>query len=200
LECLKEDSGSVCENVRSRNAKSCTFKEFEILTSEDFVNQNDESEEEDEDMKERNQEIIDKYRNITEKYDNLKVGEGEDSELILTNNYEELTDDTFLRYQTTIQKDPKQILRYYGKKKECTPLWVNSKNTPTEQDISRCEYCGSKRSFEFQVLPQLLYFLDIESYENPIDFGTLSIYTCDNLCIQPNTTYYNEYLYLQPFT
>uniref|UniRef100_A0A7S3V5N7 Programmed cell death protein 2 C-terminal domain-containing protein n=1 Tax=Chaetoceros debilis TaxID=122233 RepID=A0A7S3V5N7_9STRA len=40
------------------------------------------------------------------------------------------------------------------------PLWISSSNQPSvEKDIPRCESCGSKRKFEFQIMPQIINFM-----------------------------------------
>ena len=62
------------------------------------------------------------------------------------------------------------------------PLWYSDSNRPNTQ-VPPCE-CGSERTFEFQVLPQVLGFvgnLDLE-------FGTLLIYTCQADCSITNYT------------
>merc|ERR1719495_1325888 len=43
--------------------------------------------------------------------------------------------------------------------------------------------CGSKRSFEFQVMPQILNLLLTEStMENCIDWGSIYVFTCSKSC------------------
>eukprot|EP01082_Thalassiosira_pseudonana_P014366 g12976.t1 g12976 contig7:585544-587223(-) len=39
------------------------------------------------------------------------------------------------------------------------PLWLSSENQPKATFPPPCQYCGSARSFEFQILPQMLYYL-----------------------------------------
>lgn len=40
------------------------------------------------------------------------------------------------------------------------PLWICSSNQPSvEKDIPCCELCGSKRKFEFQIMPQIINFM-----------------------------------------
>jgi len=39
------------------------------------------------------------------------------------------------------------------------PLWISSIHRPCINDIPCCQYCGSDRRFEFQIMPQMLHFL-----------------------------------------
>lgn len=55
-------------------------------------------------------------------------------------------DKMFLKFKKKIDSYPDQVLRY-GKGE--TPLWVSDSNIPSS--VPDCEYCGSKRKFEFQV-------------------------------------------------
>jgi len=53
--------------------------------------------------------------------------------------------------------------------------------------------------FEFQVLPQLLYYLKIDNMDqDSLDWGTLVVYTCRNSCESKNNeAYLNEFIYRQ---
>lgn len=44
---------------------------------------------------------------------------------------------------------PTQIIRYA---RNTEPLWLSKENIPICDSIPSCEYCGSSRQFEFQVL------------------------------------------------
>jgi len=39
------------------------------------------------------------------------------------------------------------------------PLWISSQYRLGENDVPKCQYCGSDRKFEFQIMPQMLHFL-----------------------------------------
>lgn len=67
-----------------------------------------------------------------------------------------------------------QLNRYdFGGK----PLWYTSPVT-----IGPCS-CGSRRVFEFQLLPRLLRVLGIDdSIEGGMDFGTIMVFVCDKEC------------------
>ena len=47
------------------------------------------------------------------------------------------------------------------------PLWISSTHRPTvDEDIPHCEYCGAKRKFEFQVMPQMVSFIKGNTDDN----------------------------------
>ncbi|KAL3942447.1 MAG: hypothetical protein SGBAC_003370 [Bacillariaceae sp.] len=39
------------------------------------------------------------------------------------------------------------------------PLWMTSDHQPPKEMIPHCNYCGTDRSFEFQIMPQMIHFL-----------------------------------------
>ena len=111
-------------------------------------------------------------------------------------------DRAFELFQSRVAHHPDQVIRYnrFGK-----PLWPHANNLIAEDSIPACE-CGSKRVFEMQILPQMLYFLHIDdrakqSEHPPFDFATLAIYTCATSCQSiPSSTscYIDEFVYRQP--
>ncbi|MFS7930458.1 putative programmed cell death protein [Helianthus anomalus] len=58
-----------------------------------------------------------------------------------------------------IARHPAQILRH----ETSEPLWPMLSGRLSKADIPKCSSCGSDRAFEFQILPQLLYFLKVEN-------------------------------------
>lgn len=70
---------------------------------------------------------------------------------------------------------------------------------PTAQEndaaIPACAHCGGKRRFEFQVLPQLLYYLGPNS--SALDFANLVVYSCEHSCGDGATQYFEEFVWLQ---
>ncbi|KZS12926.1 Zinc finger protein RP-8 [Daphnia magna] len=104
-------------------------------------------------------------------------------------------DKMFLKFKEKIDSYPDQVLRY-GKGE--TPLWVSDSNTPSS--VPDCEYCGSERRFEFQIMPQMLNYLQLDSIsQGGVDWGTLLIYVCKNNC-DSGPTYKNEFLWKQDFS
>ena len=88
--------------------------------------------------------------------------------------------------------------------------------TSTNVEIPNCPHCNGPRKFEFQVMPQLLYYLNVDKdtkitqqaqlaskignindaptppqvFENnklmDIDWGAIDVYTCTNSCYDDN--------------
>ncbi|XP_066926931.1 programmed cell death protein 2-like isoform X2 [Clytia hemisphaerica] len=103
-------------------------------------------------------------------------------------------DEYFEKFKKRINREPDQIIRYdLGG----IPLWVSSEKIPFDKDIPKCS-CGSKRQYEFQILPQMLNYLGIETTVDSIDWGTLCIYTCINNCNE--SAYHEEFVWKQDFS
>ncbi|XP_028256835.1 programmed cell death protein 2 [Parambassis ranga] len=101
----------------------------------------------------------------------------------------------FQRFKKKIASDPHQVIRY---SRGGLPLWVSSQHIPSDQDIPPCT-CGAKRTFEFQVMPQLLNSLCVDSTGASIDWGTLAIYTCSASC-NHDEQYCPEFIWKQDFS
>ncbi len=57
-----------------------------------------------------------------------------------------------------------------------TPLWIGPE---VPQSVPPCELCGQERVFEFQINPQLLQHLALDSsVDDGVDWGVLAVYTC----------------------
>ncbi|KAM9558852.1 programmed cell death protein 2 [Salvelinus alpinus] len=101
----------------------------------------------------------------------------------------------FQKFKRRIASEPHQVLRYF---RDGSPLWVSSEHVPVEKGIPHCS-CGSRRIFEFQVMPQLLNDLKVDSPDASIDWGTLAVYTCADSCDKGNK-YSSEFIWKQDFT
>ncbi|CAL5425955.1 unnamed protein product [Camellia sinensis] len=82
-------------------------------------------------------------------------------------------------FQERIARAPEQVLRYYRRAK---PLWPIYSGRPSETDITKCSYCGGPRGFEFQILPQLLYYFGVENDVNSLDWATIVVCACEASC------------------
>uniref|UniRef100_A0A8C5H2H7 MYND-type domain-containing protein n=1 Tax=Gouania willdenowi TaxID=441366 RepID=A0A8C5H2H7_GOUWI len=107
------------------------------------------------------------------------------------------TEDTkvFQSFKKKIAAEPQQVVRY---SRGGFPLWVSSQHVPSDQDIPACT-CGAKRIFEFQVMPQLLNSLCVDSTGASVDWGTLAVYTCSVSCNQEEE-YSSEFIWKQDFS
>ncbi|KFQ62059.1 Programmed cell death protein 2, partial [Pelecanus crispus] len=105
-------------------------------------------------------------------------------------------DKIFQMFQEQIAAEPEQIIRYCRGGEG--PIWVSGDNIPEEKDIPNC-LCGAKRIFEFQIMPQLLNHLQVDSLGESIDWGTLVVYTCADNCGEGNK-YLEEVIWKQDFS
>ncbi|XP_005148731.2 programmed cell death protein 2 [Melopsittacus undulatus] len=105
-------------------------------------------------------------------------------------------DRIFQMFKERIAVEPEQIIRYCREGEG--PIWVSGENIPEEKDIPNC-LCGARRVFEFQIMPQLLNHLQVDSLGESIDWGTLVVYTCANNCGEENK-YMEEFIWKQDFS
>ncbi|XP_072236476.1 programmed cell death protein 2 isoform X2 [Leuresthes tenuis] len=101
----------------------------------------------------------------------------------------------FQRFKKKIAREPHQVIRY---SRGGSPLWVSAQHIPSDENIPPCT-CGAKRTFEFQVMPQLLNNLCVDSTGASIDWGTLVVYTCSASCNHDNQ-YRQEFIWKQDFS
>ncbi|KAK6120169.1 hypothetical protein DH2020_046075 [Rehmannia glutinosa] len=94
-------------------------------------------------------------------------------------------------FQARISQAPDQVLRY-SSSAQAKPLWPVSSGRPSKVDIPKCNYCGGNRGFEFQVLPQLLYFFHVQDGEDSLDWATIVVYTCESSCDEGREVYYKQ--------
>lgn len=104
------------------------------------------------------------------------------------------TDKQFQRFRTRIKEYEDQVIRY---DRGGEPLWVSSENKP--KDIPPCPACSKPREFEFQVMPQLLVHLKVDSTGKSIDWGTVLVYSCPDSCEQ-SKAYIEEVAYKQDYS
>ncbi|NXC45437.1 PDCD2 protein, partial [Penelope pileata] len=105
-------------------------------------------------------------------------------------------DKIFQTFKERIAAEPEQIIRYCRGGEG--PIWVSGENIPEEKDIPNCS-CGAKRVFEFQIMPQLLNHLKVDSLGESIDWGTLVVYTCAENC-DAEKEYAEEFIWKQDFS
>ncbi|KAM3707555.1 hypothetical protein ACJW31_02G033600 [Castanea mollissima] len=98
-------------------------------------------------------------------------------------------------FQERIGKAPEQVLRYC-RNGGAKPLWPMSSGQPSKADIPKCNYCGGPLCFEFQILPQLLYYFSVNNEVDSLDWATIVAYTCEASC-EGGVAYKEEYAWVQ---
>ncbi|TPX76658.1 hypothetical protein CcCBS67573_g02068 [Chytriomyces confervae] len=128
-------------------------------------------------------------------------------------------DDAFLGFQTRVEREPEQVIRWVrdagdddvdeedGEEDEGDAvLWASDLEKPDfAKDVGCCRYCLKQRTFEFQVMPQLLNHLHIDhASDKAFDFGIIVVFTCPDRC-QPvengvEVAYMDEAVFHQNFS
>ncbi|KAL2897021.1 Programmed cell death protein 2 [Bienertia sinuspersici] len=98
-------------------------------------------------------------------------------------------------FQQHLAKAPEQILRY-SRDELAKPLWPTSSGRPSRADIPNCSSCAGAMKFEFQILPQLLYYFHVKNDDNSLDWATIVVYTCANSC-EGSPPYKEEFAWVQ---
>jgi pre-rRNA-processing protein TSR4 len=99
-------------------------------------------------------------------------------------------DEAFQRFSGAMRSAPDQILRYW---RGGLPLWASVSGRVCNDDTTTllCDRCGGRRVFEFQIVPQVLYYIgvdkrpDLRSDEGGcrgLDWATVVVYCCENSC------------------
>lgn len=157
----------------SMTASPFLFPEAELVTEPEEEEEDGEKEEDRKDEKDENTQKSADDRSLAE-CTGLAETDLEDMA-----HHETEESKVFQRFKQRISPEPHQVLRYC---RLGSPLWLSTEHVPVEDDIPQCT-CGSKRAFEFQVMPQLLNSLNVDSGPDPgIDWGTLAVYSCANSC------------------
>ncbi|KAK9672029.1 hypothetical protein RND81_12G071100 [Saponaria officinalis] len=98
-------------------------------------------------------------------------------------------------FQERIARAPEQILRY-SRDERAEPLWPTSSGRPSRSDIPKCSYCCGRMTFEFQILPQLLYFFGVKNEADSLDWATIVVHTCADSC-EDSVSYKEEFAWVQ---
>ncbi|KAK8694382.1 hypothetical protein V6N13_071936 [Hibiscus sabdariffa] len=97
-------------------------------------------------------------------------------------------------FQERIAKAPEQVLRYC-RSAGSKPLWPILGGRPSNADIPLCNHCGGRLCFEFQILPQLLYYFGVKNDADSLDWATITVYTCEASC--EGVGYKQEFAWVQ---
>ena len=130
--------------------------------------------------------------------DYMGAGGGELGACVSTDDLEEtdvFNDKTAETFYNEIASFPTQVVRYQRKG---NPLWACSSFEQNLSLIPNCESCGSKRTFEFQLLPTLVDYLKIGG-KTVVEFGNVFVFTCAGNCWEDrNVGFKSEYILVQP--
>ncbi|XP_050342266.1 programmed cell death protein 2 [Nymphalis io] len=172
--------------VVTEAGKSILFKEWELIV--------DEEDEEEAGNIDPNQEM-EKLKKLIEEKKAGTMSNISDSEL---EQYAGTLpeDKVFGKFTKRIARHPDQVLRY---DRAGTPLWITGNTENSIINVPNCQYCNGERQFEFQIMPQLLNFLNVGVEYNSIDWGVLVIYTCKASC-DAGPVYKEEFIIKQDLT
>ncbi|XP_042518966.1 programmed cell death protein 2 isoform X2 [Macadamia integrifolia] len=101
-------------------------------------------------------------------------------------------------FQERITKAPEQVMRYC-RDANAKPLWPMSSGRPSKADIPKCNYCNGPQHFEFQILPQLLYYFGVKNDPDSLDWATIVIYSCTASC-ESRMGYKEEFAWVQLYS
>ncbi|KAJ4968703.1 hypothetical protein NE237_015404 [Protea cynaroides] len=134
-------------------------------------------------------------------YSNSVVSKGQLDETMksLLDNFEGNDDQKcWASFQERIAKAPEQVLRYC-RDTNAKPLWPMTSGRPSKADIPKCNYCNGPRHFEFQILPQLLYYFGVKNDPDSLDWATIVIYSCAASC-EVKMGYKEEFAWVQLYS
>ncbi|XP_045764783.1 programmed cell death protein 2 [Maniola jurtina] len=173
-----------CPNnfIVTEAGKSLLFKEWELIV--------DEEDKEEVTAEDSNQEM-EKLRKMMQEKKAGTLSNVPDSEL--EQYVKPLPEDkVYNKFRKRIARHPNQVLRY---DRGGAPLWI-TKVSGNLITVPECQYCNGDRQFEFQIMPQLLNFINVGIELNSIDWGVLAIYTCKASC-NNGPAYKEEFLVKQ---
>ncbi|KAG2552587.1 hypothetical protein PVAP13_9KG470900 [Panicum virgatum] len=98
-------------------------------------------------------------------------------------------------FQERVSRAPNQVLRYC-REPNAKPLWALSSGCPSNADIPSCSSCKGPLCYEFQIMPQLLYYFGVGNQPDSLDWATIAVYTCEGSCDQ-NVSYKEEFAWVQ---
>ncbi|KAF3333946.1 programmed cell death protein 2 [Carex littledalei] len=98
-------------------------------------------------------------------------------------------------FQERISRAPEQVLRYC-RDAMAKPLWPLSSGRPSKAEIPPCGYCKGPLCYEFQIMPQLLYYFGVKNDTSSLDWETIAVYTCSASC-ESSISYKEEFAWVQ---
>ncbi|CAM9472794.1 unnamed protein product, partial [Ectocarpus fasciculatus] len=194
--CCDSESAAATECTTPANFPNIVFPEYDLVVEPEIVGdelvQGDES-----------QDAL--AEAMSELLTYVPEGDEDEDEDLTQNDYDkaigaESTDPTYIKFLARVRRGgADQVLRYTQPRSGVPgpiprPLPVATGSAMDADSIPPCECCGSARQFEFQIMPQLLFYL------NDIDWNSVDIYTCSANCSPldlPTSAYKQEFVHLQ---
>ncbi|KAF8116537.1 hypothetical protein N665_0017s0090 [Sinapis alba] len=105
---------------------------------------------------------------------------------------------SWVNFQQRVDKAPEQVVRYC-RSSEAKPLWPMASGRVSKSEVPNCKSCGGPRCFEFQVMPQLLFFFGGSNERESLDWATIVVYTCENSC-ESSLSYNEEFVWVQVYS
>ncbi|KAL4704299.1 hypothetical protein ACJJTC_012875 [Scirpophaga incertulas] len=180
---LESSENKLNNFIVTQSGKSILFKEWEII-----IDQEDEEETSEVDVEKE----MDVLHKMMEEKNAGTLGEISEDELDQFVDHH-CEDKVYEKFNKRISKHPDQVIRY---ERGGSPLWITKNVDFDISNIPKCPYCGGERQFEFQIMPQLLNFINVGVEVNSIDWGILAIFTCKQSCNE-GLSYKQEYILKQ---
>lgn len=106
------------------------------------------------------------------------------------NEFDESKEDkTFGKFKKSIESYETQVIRY---NRHGIPLWISDHGILNTSHVPICPLCKGRRTFEFQIMPQMLN--ELKNYD--LDWGIIAVYTCEKDC-DIDGKYVAEFCYKQ---
>jgi len=87
----------------------------------------------------------------------------------------------FAYFTTRMARAPAQCVRYCFEP-AAEPLWPSSAGR-APREVPPCALCGAPRQFEYQLMPQALHFMQVDSSQPEApDWATIAVYSCSASC------------------
>ncbi|KAJ0265095.1 MYND-type domain-containing protein [Hirschfeldia incana] len=105
---------------------------------------------------------------------------------------------SWVNFQQRVDKAAAQVVRYC-RSSEAKPLWPMASGRVSKSEVPNCKSCGGPRCFEFQAMPQLLFFFGGSNDRESLDWATIVVYTCENSC-DTSLSYNEEFVWVQVYS
>uniref|UniRef100_A0A7S4L3C5 Programmed cell death protein 2 C-terminal domain-containing protein n=2 Tax=Guillardia theta TaxID=55529 RepID=A0A7S4L3C5_GUITH len=195
-----EPARHLLRQVKDKSVMSIQFREQEIVIEDEELS--------DDEMD------VEHLKELERKYEEkVKAGEnptGEDGELDqVGKDGQGKIDPAFFRFKLRVDHNKDQCIRYCFSP-DVNPFWISKDRQISSQEVPCCPSCGAKRHFEFQIMPQLLYYLKSDgkkkkkSEDFKFDWGVIAIYSCSGSCqtlassSSSSSSYLEEFVWFQP--